>query len=103
MAVRKMTAAEVDRARNSIVLCEAYERLFNTEDGKLVLADLERRACINDTTYDPTAKLEHTIFNEGRRSIVLHVRYVMRPETRDELVRRVVGTPKREQGEIPNG
>jgi hypothetical protein len=103
MAERKMTAAEVDRARNSIVLCEAYERLFNTEDGKLVLADLERRGCINETTYDPAAKPEHTIFNEGRRSIVLHVRYAMRPETRDDLVRRVVGTPKREQGEIPNG
>jgi len=48
----------------------AYRRVFNTDDGQKVLADLKKRSSFDATTFvsgDP-----HTsAFNEGQRAAVL--------------------------------
>jgi len=57
-----------------IELHRAYKRVFETEDGKTVLADLEKRGCFTRSTFstDPG----RTEFNEGRRSLALHVHHM---------------------------
>ena len=65
-------------ARDPLALHRAYDRLFRTPDGRAVLADLEHRGMHRATTFSPDAA--RAAFNEGRRSIVLHVHHMMRPE-----------------------
>jgi len=56
-------------------LHRAYRRLFECEDGRAVLDDLEKRGCFLRSTFstDPG----RTAFQEGRRSLVLHVRHML--------------------------
>lgn len=73
---------QVDRV---IKLQEAYRKLFDTADGKTVLKDLEDFGFYHDSTFvgDPDV----TIFNEGRRSVVLHIRNMMNTDPKVELQR----------------
>ena len=59
-------------------LHRAYLRLFGSADGRAVLDDLERRGCFLRPTFstDPG----RTEFNEGRRSLVLHVKHMLEPD-----------------------
>jgi len=51
---------------------QLYQRVFNTEDGKLVLEDLEKRCFIKHTTFDENhGKMS---LNEGRRSIYVYIK-----------------------------
>ena len=50
---------------------QLYKRVFDNEDGKAVLKDLEKRCFINSTTYDPDEKKMG--INEGRRSIFFYI------------------------------
>ena len=56
-------------------LHRAYKRLFGCADGRTVLDDLENRGCFLRSTFstDPG----RTAFQEGRRSLVLHVRHMI--------------------------
>jgi len=50
---------------------QLYRRVFDTEDGKAVLKDLENRCFIKSTTYDDHhGKMG---LNEGRRSIYVYI------------------------------
>ncbi len=60
---------------DTIELHRAYKRIFDTEDGKMVLEDLKLRACFDRTTFSTDPGRTH--FNEGRRSMVLHVRFMI--------------------------
>ncbi len=84
MAVKKMTPNEVRAVHERLKLHEAYEAAFSGPGGALVLADLERRGFINELSYSP--ETGRTQFNEGRRSLVLHVKYMLDPAARDALV-----------------
>ena len=48
-----------------------YRRVFDSADGKLVLADLKKRCCIATTTYSPEPG--QWGINEGRRSIYMYI------------------------------
>lgn len=56
-------------------LHRAYRRLFDCADGRTVRADLENRGCFTRSTFstDPG----RTAFQEGRRSLVLHIRHML--------------------------
>lgn len=56
-------------------LHRAYKRLFETIDGQTVMEDFEHRGCYLTSTFssDPG----RTEFNEGRRSLVLHVKHML--------------------------
>ena len=64
----------------------AYRKTFSTEDGAKVLADLERRCFITDTTFNKDPYLFS--FQEGTRSVVLHIKQLI--EVADELQKEAV-------------
>lgn len=49
----------------------AYNRLFNTTDGKLVLEDLKQAHWINHPTFDVNTNLMS--MREGERNVVLRI------------------------------
>lgn len=49
----------------------AYNRLFNTTDGKLVLEDLKQAHWINRPTFD--ANINLMSMREGERNVVLRI------------------------------
>jgi hypothetical protein len=53
-----------------------YARVFNTSDGEAVLRDIEARTCARETSFSPDAL--RMAFNEGRRSVALHLRAMLR-------------------------
>ena len=61
--------------RNALELHQAYKRVFETFEGDLVLEDLEHRGCFERSTF--SSEPGRTLFNEGRRSMVLHIRHML--------------------------
>ena len=59
------------RAEKAEKTYNAYRRLFATEDGKVVLADLMRSCNFMDTTFG--ADSHDTYYNEGKRSVLLAI------------------------------
>jgi len=61
--------------RETTQLRQCYRLTFEDEAGSAVLADLEARAFVNTTSFstDP----QQTAFNEGRRSLALHIRRML--------------------------
>ncbi len=53
----------------------AYRECFNSEHGKIVLKDLERRCFIADTTFNRDPYV--SAFQEGTRSVVIHIKQLM--------------------------
>jgi hypothetical protein len=66
-------------------ICESYRKLFDTVDGKTVLSDLEDFGFYHDSTF--TGDINCVAFNEGRRSVVLHIRNMMNTDPKTELQR----------------
>lgn len=56
-------------------LHRAYKRIFDTPDGRTIMDDLEKRGCFERSSFSPEAG--RTEFNEGRRSLVLHVKHML--------------------------
>jgi len=50
----------------------AYVRVFNTDDGKFVLAHLMKEGFVLDTTFVP-GDTHRTAMNEGSRRLVLSI------------------------------
>jgi len=49
----------------------AYKFVFDTDDGRRVLADLRRRCHAHTSTFSTNAN--ETFFNEGQRQVVLFI------------------------------
>lgn len=63
---------------DDLTLGVAYARCFEGEAGRLVLEDLSRRGLLRESTFHPDP--HRAAFNEGRRSLALHVlRMLERP------------------------
>lgn len=54
----------------------AYRRMVAGDTGRLVLADLSEICGENRTSFVP-GDPQQTAFNEGRRSVLLHIRSVL--------------------------
>lgn len=52
-----------------------YQRVFNTEEGKVVLEDLERISGLKEPIYNDSANKLYYL--EGRRSLVCDIREVV--------------------------
>ena len=61
--------------RDTMNLHQCYVRTFEGEAGRTVLEDLEARAFVRGTSFhtDP----QRAAFNEGRRSLALHIRRML--------------------------
>jgi len=65
----------LDRDKEQTMIIAAYQRLFNTEDGKIVLEDLKKKS-----TYNRSAVLDklninpnQILYDEAQRSMVLYI------------------------------
>lgn len=61
--------------RDIMTLQQHYVRCFEDEAGQVVLNDLEARAFVRGTSFTPEP--QRAAFNEGRRSLVLHIRRML--------------------------
>ena len=61
--------------RDILILQQHYLRCFEGEAGQAVLSDLEARAFVRGTSFSPEP--QRAAFNEGRRSLVLHIRRML--------------------------
>jgi len=60
-----------DATEKLFALKKAYHEVFTSEAGKVVLKDLERVSFISHSTIHENPHI--TYFNEGQRSLVLHI------------------------------
>ncbi len=56
-------------------LHHAYKRIFESADGQTIMDDLEKRGCFLRSTFSTDSG--RTQFNEGRRSLILHVKHML--------------------------
>ena len=56
-------------------LREDYKLVFDSPEGKRVLADLEKTGYYNTTTFVPNDAMA-TVFNEGLRAFILHIKTI---------------------------
>jgi hypothetical protein len=63
--------AEQQNRRYILEQAQRYKRLFGTDDGKWVLADL-RAEFAERTSFDPT-NVHRTAFQEGQRHVLLTI------------------------------
>lgn len=62
-----------------------YRKLFDSPDGKRVFEDLARYCFENRSTYvENSQSLEH--INQGKRAVILYIRYKMKDETKEAKV-----------------
>jgi hypothetical protein len=63
-------------------LIELYHRVFNTDDGRLVIQDLKNRsfAYISTVPLEGQVDMARVVFNEGKRSVVLHIETFTKPK-----------------------
>jgi hypothetical protein len=61
--------------RDANALQQCYARVFEGEAGHIVLADLEARSFVRDTSFTPDP--QRAAFNEGRRSLMLHIQRML--------------------------
>jgi len=64
--------------RDQDTLHQCYRRAFEGEAGKAVLEDIEARAHMRETSFSPDP--QRTAFNEGKRSLALHIRRMLDAE-----------------------
>lgn len=57
-------------------LLATYRAVFQTDDGKLVLADLEKRFHLSASTFE-RGDPHYSAFLEGQRSVVLTIKSMM--------------------------
>ena len=60
-------------------LQENYKFIFNTEEGKKVLADLEKR-CHYHSTTNVKGDSHESAYMEGQRSVLLFIKSMLRKE-----------------------
>lgn len=63
-------------------IAHAYERVFNNDDGRLVLQDLINRFCpsVPDVAEDVVVDPYRAMINIGKRSVMFHIENQLIPE-----------------------
>lgn len=77
---------------------KAYQRLFNTNDGKIVLDDLKRISGLENALYDKDAN--RLYYLEGRRSIVCDIKEVV--ELSNDRMNQLLEAEKQEEAKGAN-
>lgn len=60
---------------DALHLHKCYREVFEGQAGRAVLDDLEARAFVRHTSFSPEP--QRAAFNEGRRSLALHIRRML--------------------------
>ncbi len=70
---------------------EDYKKVFETEEGKRVLKDLERVCMYRSTTFDKDSLV--MAFQEGLRAVYLHITTIMNMDIEElERIAKATGT-----------
>lgn len=72
------------KTKQTIAVIGAYQRLFNTDDGKVVLKDLAKASGFTATSFVDSPY--STAFNEGARTLFLRIVQTINTNI-DELVK----------------
>lgn len=78
--------------RNATSLHLCYVRTFEGEAGQTVLEDIEARAYLRETSFTPDP--QRSAFNEGRRSLALHIRRMLETDGQPRQQATAVGEAK---------
>lgn len=57
--------------RDELLLCEAYEKVFGSEEGKIILKDLLSLVSNHEGVYEPDTHKQSYI--EGTRAIIMYI------------------------------
>ena len=68
--------AENEKKRQELM--QAYKRLFQTDDGKMILEDLERFCGFLKTSTNVQWNPYQTMFSEGKRRVFLRIDSMLR-------------------------
>jgi len=63
-------------------LKESYQYIFNTDEGKNVLSDLEKR-CHYHSTTNVKGDSHESAYMEGQRSVLLFIKQMLQKENKD--------------------
>ena len=63
-------------------LRDSYQHIFNTDEGKEVLSDLEKR-CHYHSTTNVKGDSHESAYMEGQRSVLLFIKTMLRKETKN--------------------
>lgn len=74
---------EKDEERREKQLRAAYQQLFGTDPGKMILDDLANRFCFVGPTYRGDAT--EAVFNEGGRNVVLYILGMIRDDYKNPI------------------
>jgi hypothetical protein len=79
------TESQLQRERNAQVIRNAYHRLFNSEDGRVVLADMAKTFGLNAPVFTPI-KVGQDVYSydpltaaatDGARRVVIHINAIL--------------------------
>ena len=73
------------RVRDAQRLVNAYHRVFRSEDGRIVLADLEKVFGIDKPAHLPGAKKLPGFLRDGQRSVFCHIQHILKLEPLGEI------------------
>ena len=63
-------------------LREAYKQVFNSDEGKLIISDLEKRCHFMSTT-NVKGDSHESAYMEGQRSVLLFIKQMLRKENKN--------------------
>ena len=63
-------------------LAELYKQVFTTDAAQVVLEDLRNRCFFFEPSY--SGNKEFTDFNEGKRSVILHIETQLLPKLQED-------------------
>ena len=63
-------------------LRETYKQIFNSDEGKLIISDLEKRCHFMSTT-NVKGDSHESAYMEGQRSVLLFIKQMLRKENKN--------------------
>ena len=80
----KRNNMETNKQLESIIkkLRDNYQYIFNTEEGKQVLSDLEKR-CHYHSTTNVKGDSHESAYMEGQRSVLLFIKQMLQKENKN--------------------
>lgn len=80
----EMEAQNMEREKKARVIANAYHRLFNSDDGRVVLGDLKKRFGLEAPIFTPISKGDHSAYDpltaaltDGGRRVVIHILQIL--------------------------
>jgi len=74
-----------EQNNDQIKLQQAYQKVFNGEDGEIVLEDLQKRYFIHNPVYFPGCSGEDLAHRDGLRTVVLHIQRMLTKDIKETI------------------